>query len=93
MNPLQSLLLAANEYRLIPFQFPVLFQDEEGKGGIASQWFIALGLIALAIGGGYLLANSARLKDYGWKLALIFTTTALSLFLVLFGQYKLGVDL
>ena len=92
MNPLSSLLLAANEYRLLNYQFPVLFEGEDGLN-IPSQWLFALGIIAAAIAIGVLFANSMRLKDYGWKISLILVTLGLSLFLVLFGEYKLGVDL
>jgi SecD/SecF fusion protein len=90
MNPLNWLMLAANEYRLINFKFPVLF---EGSLNLPSQWLIVLGLLVGSIVGGYALANAARQKEFGWKFALIFCSTLLSLFLVLFGEYKLGVDL
>jgi hypothetical protein len=86
MNPLSTLLLAANEYRLINFDFPVLFEGE-GSLNLPSQWVIAIGLIALAIGGGYLLANSTRQKDYGWKFAMVFTATLLRLVLGAVGAY------
>jgi SecD/SecF fusion protein len=92
MNAFSSLLLAANEYRLINFQFPVLFEGDDGLN-IPSQWLVALGIIAAAIAIGVFFANSMRLKDYGWKISLILVTLGLSLFLVLFGEYKLGVDL
>jgi SecD/SecF fusion protein len=92
MNPLAFLLLAANRYRLIDVNFPVLF-DGEGGLKIPSQWPVAIGLIVLSILAGYVIASAARMKDYGWKISLIMGTTLLSLFLVLFGEYKLGVDL
>ncbi|HEX5106581.1 MAG TPA: hypothetical protein VFV87_22330, partial [Pirellulaceae bacterium] len=92
MNPSSPLLLAATGYRLINYDFPALFSGE-GSAGFSSLWLVALALLAIAIGAGFVVANSVRLKDYGWKFALILGSFVLSLLLVLFGEYRLGVDL
>lgn len=91
MNPsLFPTLLAANKYRIIDYDFPVLLQD---------SLKIPLGplLVLLLIVGsfviGILFANSVRMRDYGWKIGLILCTVLVSTFILLFGDFKLGVDL
>src|SRR5687768_15858173 len=54
---------------------------------------ILLLLLVLSFAVGIWFANSVRMKDYGWKVGLILASTSLALAIVLFGQYKLGVDL
>src|SRR5688500_16341738 len=54
---------------------------------------IILALILVSIAIGIWFANSVRMKDYGWKVGLILASFLASLAIVLFGQYKLGVDL
>src|SRR5262245_59050043 len=83
-------LLAATKTRLINYNFPVLF---EGSLNIPSQLPIAIGIIVLSFLIDNLCANTNGLKHYGWKIGLILAAFFLSLFIVLFGEYKLGVDL
>src|SRR5688572_5643832 len=83
-------LLAANKYRLIDFDFPRILPESLN---LPSGPLAALGLIALSFILGILIANAARMRDYGWKIGLILSTLLLSLFVVLFGDFKLGVDL
>ena len=90
MNLFSSLLAAANQYRLVNYDFPSILPETLNW---PSEWLVALGIIAGSFGIGILFANANRLKEYGWKIGLILTTLLLSLFLVLFGEYKLGVDL
>src|SRR5437870_13755077 len=84
------ILLAANKYRIINYDFPVLFPDSLK---IPAGPLIVVLLIAASIAGGILLANWVRMRDYGWKIALILSTILVSTFVVTFGEYKLGVDL
>jgi SecD/SecF fusion protein len=84
------ILLAANKYRLIDYDFPVL---SLGSLKIPSGPLIVVLLIAASIAAGILLANWVRMRDYGWKVGLILSTIVISTFVVLFGEYKLGVDL
>jgi SecD/SecF fusion protein len=90
MNFFSSLLAAANQYRLINYDFPSILPETLNW---PSEWLVAIGIIAGSFGIGILFANANRLKEYGWKIGLILTTLLLSVFLVLFGEYKLGVDL
>src|SRR5436190_12863261 len=91
MNPsLFPILLAANKYRIINYDFPV----------VGPEWLkiplgplIVLLLIVASIAIGILMANSLRMRDYGWKIGLILSTVLVSTFVVLFGDFKLGVDL
>jgi SecD/SecF fusion protein len=79
-------LLGANKYRLLDYDLPTIF-------GMHSGPLIALGLIILSFAIGIAFANAARMRDYGWKIGLILSTVLVSLFVVLFGDFKLGVDL
>jgi SecD/SecF fusion protein len=81
------ILLAANKYRIIDFDFPPLVS------GISTSFLICLGLIAASFGLCIAFANAMRIKDYGWKLGLILSTLLVTTFIVLFHDYKLGVDL
>src|SRR5687767_10631433 len=83
-----STLLAAAENQLIPFEFPKI-----EALNLSTEPLAILGLIALSIVLGILFANAVRMKDYGWKIGLILSTLTVSLFIVLFGHYRLGVDL
>jgi SecD/SecF fusion protein len=78
-------LLAADN-RLLKVDIPTIAQ-------IPGMVWLVLVLIAASFGLGILLANSLRLRDYGWKIGLILATLSASLAIVLFGQFKLGVDL
>jgi SecD/SecF fusion protein len=85
---LLPILLASNKYRLIDIELPTI----PGLG-LPAGVVITLGLIALAIVIGVLFARAVRMADYGWKISLILATLFVSLFVTLFGEYKLGVDL
>jgi SecD/SecF fusion protein len=85
------ILLAANKYRIIDYDFPVLFTGT--KNAISTVPLIILGLIVASIVFGVLLARWVRMRDYAWKISLILSTILVSAFVVLFGEYKLGVDL
>ena len=80
-------LLAANRYRIIDYDFPAFFRDFSTIPLIVALLFVASIVL------GVLIANWVRMRDYGWKLALILSTILVSTFVVLFGEYKLGVDL
>src|SRR6187551_1817337 len=84
------LLLAANRYRLLDWELPRILP---GSLDWPSGPVIFFALIALSIAFGYFFASATRLRDYGWKIALITGTVLVSLFVVLFGEFKLGVDL
>src|SRR5262245_43255695 len=87
MNPnLFPLLLAANKYRIIDRDLPQIL-------GMPSGPLIVLALIVISLAAGILFANSVRMRDYGWKVGLILATILVSTFVVLFGEFKLGVDL
>src|SRR3954467_3635242 len=91
MNPsLLPLLLAANKYRLINYDFPQILPDSLQ---ISTSTLIVLALIAISITAGIMFAKAVRMRDYGWKVSLILSTILVSTFVVLFGDYKLGVDL
>lgn len=79
-------LLGANKYRLLDIDLPTI-------SGIYTGPLIALGLIIVSFAIGIAIANAARMRDYGWKIGLILSTVLVSLFVVLFGDFKLGVDL
>jgi SecD/SecF fusion protein len=83
---LLPVLLAANKYRIIDYDLPPIF-------GMPSGPLIFLGLVVLSFALGILTANAARMRDYGWKIGLILSTLFVSLFVVLVGEFKLGVDL
>jgi SecD/SecF fusion protein len=84
---LLPILLAANKYRIIDFDFPPLIS------GISTSFLICLALIAASFGFCIAFANAMRIRDYGWKLGLILATLLVTTFVVLFHDYKLGVDL
>ncbi len=91
MNPsLFPTLLAANKYRIIDYDFPTLLPDSLK---IPSGLLTVLLIIAFSIAFGILFAKWAKMRDYGWKIGLITTTVLVSAFTMLFGDYKLGVDL
>ena len=54
---------------------------------------VTLGGAVLAVFLGIALAKSLRMKDYGWKLGLIFGTVALGASFCLFNEVKQGIDL
>src|ERR1043166_2957620 len=85
------ILLAANKYRILAYDFPVLFEGT--KNAISTLPLIVVGLIVASIVLGVLLARWVRMRDYGWKIGLILSTILVSTFVVLFGEDKLGVDL
>ena len=80
------LLVAANRYRILDYDLPAVF-------GMPAAPLIVLGLIIASIVIGMMVAKSLRLRDYGWKLGLILSTVSVATFVVLFGDFKLGVDL
>ena len=84
------LLYAAADNRLIKYNFPMIGGE---NFQFSSVWIIVIALIAVCFGLGIAFANAIRMRDYGWKVGLIAVTWALSIFAVLFGTYKLGVDL
>src|SRR5262245_28093392 len=90
LSSLLTLLAATNRYRLIDFNFPKI---PPASLNWPSEPLIVLGLIVLSFVIGNLFANSVRMKDYGWKIGLILSTLLVSLFVVMFGEFKLGVDL
>src|SRR5688572_15485924 len=79
-------LVAANEYRIFDLNLPTIF-------GMSAGPLIVLGLIIASVVIGILVANAARLRDYGWKLGLILSTVTVATFTILTGEFKLGVDL
>ncbi len=83
-------LLAENQYRLINVDLPAILPDSLN---IASFPVIALALIVGSFVVGALFASAVRMKDYGWKIGLILCTFLVSTFVVLFGNFRLGVDL
>src|SRR5262245_38156364 len=91
MNPsLLPILLAANKYRIIDFDFPTILP---GSLNLGVAPLIVIGLIIASIVIGIMFANAIRMRDYGWKVGLILSTILVSAFVVLFGEFKLGVDL
>jgi hypothetical protein len=87
MNPsLFPILLAANKYRIVDFDLPPIF-------GMPSGPLIVLALIVASLVIGVLFANAVRMRDYGWKIGLILSTVLVATFIILFGEFKLGVDL
>jgi SecD/SecF fusion protein len=91
MNPsLFPILLAANKYRIIDYDFPVLLPNSLK---LSTAPLIVIGLIIASIVIGIMFANAVRMRDYGWRVALILSTILVSTFVVLFGEFKLGVDL
>src|SRR5262245_13446953 len=85
-------LLAANtnRYRIINYDFPQLLPESLNIG---TGTLIVLGLIVASFVIGILWANAFRLRDYGWKIGLIFSPFLVSAFVVLFFDFRLGVDL
>jgi SecD/SecF fusion protein len=83
-------LLLAADNRLIKLDLPQIGTESFSIPGLT---VLLLALLAVSVALGYWIAYIARMKDYGWKVALILATTTVSLGLVLLGQYKLGVDL
>jgi SecD/SecF fusion protein len=83
-------LLAANKYRILDWDLPTILP---GTLDWPSGPVIFIGLVVLSIVAGYLFANATRLRDYGWKVSLILGTVLVSTFIVLLGEFKLGVDL
>ena len=51
---------------------------------------VIVALVVLSFVLGYLMANTARMRDYGWKIGLILSTVTVSTFVVLFGDFKLA---
>src|SRR3954454_8268541 len=91
MNPsMLPLLFASNKYRLIDYDLPRILPESLQ---VSTGTLIVLALIAVSIAAGILFAKAVRMRDYGWKLSLILSTITVSTFIVLFGEYKLGVDL
>lgn len=87
---LLPLLFAANKYQILNLDLPRI---SLAGSEIPSAVLIVPGIIILSFVIGILFANSFRIKDYGWKLGLILSALFVSLFVVLFGEFKLGVDL
>ena len=84
------LLLAANKYRIFNYDLPTILP---GSLNLSAGPLIVLGLVILSAVIGVMLANAVRMRDYGWKVGLILATVLVSAFVVLFGEFKLGVDL
>src|SRR5947208_2944385 len=78
---LLPLLLAANKYRLINYDFPQILPDSLQ---ISTSTLIVLALIAISITAGIMFAKAVRMRDYGWKVSLILSTILVSTFVVLF---------
>src|SRR5262245_24607010 len=83
-------LLAANKYRIIDYDFPRILPNSLNW---PSGPLVVLALIAASIAFGILFARWVRMRDYGWRIGLILSTFFVSAFILLFGDYKLGVDL
>src|SRR5207253_2481311 len=81
------ILLAANKYRILNYDFPPLIS------GVSTGLLICLALIVASVAFGIMLANSMRMRDYGWKIGLILSTVTVATFIMLVGEFKLGVDL
>lgn len=90
MFALSSLLLLAADNRIIKLGVEKIGTDAFSLPALP---VILLVLLVASFALGIWIANIARMKDYGWKVGLILASTLLSLAIVLFGQYKLGVDL
>ena len=82
-------LLAADN-RLLKFEWPELGLE---RYGISPLLLLLIALVAIAFGVGTAFARGVRMRDYGWKVGVILTAWFVSIAVVLFGQYKLGVDL
>src|SRR5437868_1158539 len=80
-------LLLGADNRVLPVEFPQLIR------GVPTLWVLIFASIALSVAFGYWFASMIRMREYGWKVSLILATFFASLLVVLFGQYKLGVDL
>lgn len=87
---LLPVFLAANKYRLIDWDLPRLFP---GTLDWNSGPLIVLVLILGSLVAGALFAKAIRLREYGWKVGLILASILVATFIVLFGEFKLGVDL
>jgi SecD/SecF fusion protein len=87
---LLPVLVAANKYRLIDWDLPRLFP---GTLDWHSGPVIVLLLIVGSLVAGAMFAKAIRLREYGWKVGLILASILVSTFIVLFGEFKLGVDL
>ncbi|MEX2172753.1 MAG: protein translocase subunit SecD, partial [Pirellulaceae bacterium] len=83
-------LLLAADNRLLKLDLPPVGTEDFS---VPALTLILLGATIFSVLFGYWFARSVRMKDYGWKIALILTSFLVSLAVVLFGQYKLGVDL
>ena len=57
------------------------------------QALIILGSFFFAFALGIFLGNALRMKDYGWKLGVIFSTIALGVSLISLRPVKKGIDL
>ncbi len=69
--------------------------QEEARSGW-SPWVLALVILALfvlPIMAGNYLAKIWRMPDHAWKLSLVIGTTAASILICLFGEFKFGPDL
>ena len=82
-------LLAADN-RLLKFEWPELGLE---RYNISPLLLLLIALVAIAFGLGTAFARGVRMRDYGWKVGVILTAWFVSVAIVLFGQYKLGVDL
>ncbi len=64
-----------------------------GQPSNSLLYLIFIGLTFLSIWGGIALANALRMKDYGWKLAVIFLAITWSVLVCYFKSPSLGIDL
>jgi len=82
MNAFLPILLAANKYRIINYDFPDI---PLGSMKIPAVPLIILALVVGSIVAGILIAKAVRMRDYGWKVGLVLSTITVSTFIVLFG--------
>jgi hypothetical protein len=78
------------QYRILDYDFPQILPNSLNW---PSGPLIVLALIAGSFLFGTLFARWVRMRDYGWRVGLILSTVLVSAFVLLFGEYKLGVDL
>jgi len=84
LSPLFSFLLAAENRILEPLQ-PIL--------GMPTELLLPVVLAIVAIVLGVLYGKQIRMEDHGWRIGLIGASFLAALSIILFWEYKLGVDL